>query len=455
MTARILVIDDIEPNARFLEARLTAEYFDVSIALNGRDGLAIALAERIDLVLLDVMMPDMSGFDVCSALKADPRTAHIPVIMVTALDHPHDRVRGLESGADDFLTKPVSETALVTRVKSLVRLKMMTDELSVRAIAMQSVGFDSSAIFAEASGIGGRILVLEDRENSIRQVRQATREPSWTVEITSDVDAATKLAMEAEFDLLILSLTLKSGDGLRLCTKMRNLDGLRHAPILLITDETETPRLMRALDVGVNDYVIRPIDPNELRARVRTQLRRRQYAARLRDTVATAVELAITDPLTKLYNRRYLDTHLKAVVGRAASTSKPACVLIFDIDHFKSVNDNFGHDVGDAVLRDFSDRLRRGVRGIDLVARYGGEEFVVVMPETDAGFAAMIAERLRLEVEMTPFTVSGNTLPVTVSIGIAEWTGPDDTPKAIMRRADLALYSAKHAGRNRVVASAA
>ena len=273
------------------------------------------------------MMPDMSGFDVCAALKADARTAHVPVIMVTALDQAEDRVKGLECGADDFLTKPVSDVALVTRVKSLVRLKMVTDELALRAAAMQSVGQSSVDLFAENADIGGRILVVDDRENSTGRIRQALKR-RFEVEITADpADAPRSRRRRSDFDLLIVSLTLAAGDGLRLCSQIRSIDRLRQTPVLLITDADETPALMRALDLGVNDYIIRPIDIMELRARVRTQLRRKRYAERLRDMVSSAVELAVTDPLTGLYNRRYLDAHL--AVGRRArrrdARSRSAC----------------------------------------------------------------------------------------------------------------------------------
>ena len=454
MTARILIVDDLPANLRLLEARLQAEYFDVRTALSGRAALDLIGAERIDLVLLDVMMPDMTGFEVCSALKADPGTAHIPVVMVTSLDQTEDRVKGLESGADDFLTKPVSDIALVTRVKSLLRLKTVTDELSLRAAAMQSVGFNAADIFAEPEG-RARILVVDDRENSTRAVRHALG-GRFDLEVTADPLRALTDAEAQDFDLLIVSLSLAAGDGLRLCAQIKAIDRLRQVPILLVTDADETAQLMRALEIGVNDYIIRPVDMNELRARVRTQLRRKRYAEQLRETVSSAVELAITDPLTGLYNRRYLDTHLRSVIARAAATEKPACVLLFDIDHFKGINDTYGHDAGDDVLKDFAERLRRGVRGIDLVARYGGEEFILVMPETDSGFAATVAERLRQDVEKVLFSTSqGEELPVTVSIGLAEWHGAQDNAEALIRRADQALYAAKRAGRNRVVASAA
>src|SRR6201991_1115925 len=172
MTARILVVDDVPANVKLLEARLTAEYFDVATAMSGAEGLAMCERAQCDIGLLDVMMPQMDGFEACRRLKANPATHHIPVVMVTALDQASDRVKGLEAGADDFLAKPVSDVVLIARVRSLVRLKMMTDELRMRAVTSREIGIENPAREAIAdTGKGGRVLVVEDRKGSYERLR--------------------------------------------------------------------------------------------------------------------------------------------------------------------------------------------------------------------------------------------------------------------------------------------
>ncbi|MDQ0327257.1 two-component system cell cycle response regulator [Rhodopseudomonas julia] len=454
MTARILVVDDVAANVRLLEARLQLDYFDVRTALSGEAALEIASRERLDLILLDVMMPGLSGFDVCKALKNQAETADIPIIMVTALDSAEDKVKGLRCGADDFLTKPVSEIELLTRVRSLVRLKSVTDELNLRAAAMQSVGVDTRAIFTSPQLKGSRILVVDDRESSTRHLRKALGRDVDADFVTTAPEALAAVETSI-YDLLIVSLSLSGQDGLRLCSQIKSIDHLRYVPILIVTDPDESAKLRRALEFGINDYIVRPLDEAELRARVTTQLRRKRYSDRLRSMVTNAVELAITDPLTGLHNRRYLDSHLVSLLSRSVEHGKPVSILLFDIDFFKSINDRYGHDAGDDVLREFSTRLRKGVRGIDLIVRFGGEEFLVVMPETGIEHAVQIAERLRGDVEAEPFTTrEGQKLPVTVSIGLSRLEGPEDTPGKLIKRADKALYEAKAAGRNRVAQAA-
>jgi len=457
MTARILVVDDVAANVKLLEARLSAEYFSVVTATGGHEALAICERAECDIVLLDVMMPDMDGFEVCRSLKSNPVTQHIPVIMVTALDQASDRVKGLEAGADDFLTKPVSDVALIARVRSLVRLKMMTDELRMRAVTSKEIGIENPAREAVAeTGKGAHILLVDDRKTSYDRLAPVLA-TEHTVDVEPDPAEAVFRIAEGNYDVLMISLGLDNYDGLRLCSQARSLERTRNTPILCVAAAEDTPRLMRGLEIGVNDYLIRPIDKNEMLARVRTQVRKKRFSDRLRDNVQASIEMAVTDGLTGLHNRRYMETHVTTLVEQAAARGKPLSVLVLDIDYFKSINDTHGHDAGDDVLREFSLRLKKSIRGIDLACRYGGEEFVVVMPETDMGVAAAVAERVRRGIATEPFPISQGTklAEVTISVGIAALTSPTDSAADILKRADQALYRAKRDGRNRVVADAA
>jgi two-component system cell cycle response regulator len=220
----------------------------------------------------------------------------------------------------------------------------------------------------------------------------------------------------------------------------------------LIADDGDMPRLAKGLDLGANDYVIRPVARNELLARARTQIRRKRLQDRLKENYRRSLSLALTDELTGLYNRRYALVHLDEQLARVNQGADGMALLVIDVDHFKRVNDTHGHDAGDDVLRQLAARLQNGVRNFDLVARLGGEEFVVIMPEANLGFAAKAADRLRQSVAAEPFTItaSGKELPVTISLGvtIAE---PGDDRARLLKRADDALYAAKAAGRNRAI----
>jgi two-component system cell cycle response regulator len=452
----VLIVDDIPTNVRLLEARLVAEYYEVLTASSGREALAICERAEIDIVLLDVMMPEMDGFEVCALLKANPRTHHIPVLMITALDQPSDRVRGLDVGADDFLTKPVDDVQLMARVKSLVRLKNLTDELRTRAQTSQQIAVEDAIRAMDAiSAEGGKILIIDSDPRSAERVRGYLAASHAVDVLANPADAVFQLTGN-DYELVVVSMALGEFDPLRVCSQMRTLEHCRTLPIILMAEEADRPRVMRGLDLGVNDFIMRPVERNELAARVRTQIRRHRYAVELRESVNHTLALAVTDELTGLYNRRYFERHLSIMLDKAREQDRDMAVMLIDMDFFKAVNDTYGHNIGDAVLREFALRLRRNIRGVDLACRYGGEEFVVLMPDTDYRQAQGVAERVRMAVAERSFEIGGNRgLTVTVSAGLALNEGETDTPEIIMKRADVALYRAKRGGRNRVVFDAA
>jgi two-component system cell cycle response regulator len=450
MTARILIVDDIPANLRLLEAKLAAEYYQVAAAESGLEALELARQWQPDLVLLDVMMPGMDGYECCAALKADPATQHIPVVMVTALGDAQERLHGLQVGADDFLTKPVEYETLLVRTRSLVRLKRLLDEWRGRAETARALGLDCGK--PAPSIAGARALVVDDWDYGARAVESAlARDGVITARARSRGETAA-LTTAVRFDLIVLSLSLAEEDALALAADLRAAEATQDIPLLLVTEPNLRARVLRGFDLGANDWVLRPLDENELRARARNQIRRKLYQDRLRADLGRALEQALTDPLTGLYNRRYLMRHLNGLL----TTSPPAAlaVLMVDIDHFKAINDRHGHGVGDRTLQRVAESLRARTRAFDTLARVGGEEFVLVMPGAGLAEALVAAERLRADIERLPLEASPRgSCAVTISIGVAASQGQAVAAQALLDQADGALYAAKRSGRNRVMAA--
>ena len=448
MTARILIVDDVPANTRLLQAKLVDEYYQVAAAQDGFEALRLALSWQPDLILLDVMMPGMDGYQTCRRLKSENATAHIPVVMVTALGDPSERLHGLEVGADDFLTKPVEYDTLLARLRGLLRLKRLLDEWRVRSETAAALGLSSSAR-VEFSVVGARALVIDDWDLGALILQDAlAREGIIPTRARSEAEAL-ELSDTISFDLIVLSLSIAGDDPLRLASRLLAERATQGIPLLLVAEQEQNRRLLRGFDLGANDWVLRPVDENELRVRARNQIRRKFYQDRLRADLGHALELALTDPLTGLYNQRYLLRHLGGLI--AAGQPAGLAALMIDIDHFKSVNDRWGHSAGDQALRQVAETLRNRTRVFDSLARYGGEEFVVVMSGASTSDAVRAAERLRTSIQAIAFLPDGiNPHPLTVSIGLSRSTRPNLTSAALLEAADRALYRAKDKGRNRV-----
>jgi two-component system cell cycle response regulator len=453
LSARILVVDDLEANRRLLQAKLTAAYYEVIFAQRGEEAVQLAKRARPDLILLDVMMPGgIDGYEACRRLKAQPETSHIPVVILTTLDDRENKVRGLEAGAEEFLTKPIDDIQLMARVKSLLSLKVVTDELRAREASgkrMGVIGEDPSAAPTEPQRPRGNVLIVGDNATEIKAVRGALSTEHRVSELAADPGGDPP-------DLLVVAASSRAFDGLRIIARMRSSELTRHLPILAIVESDDRARALRALELGAHDIIARPIDEDELVARARTLVRRKRSMDALRAKLDQSLELAITDQLTGLYNRRFMDAQLASLVQRAQCGGDTLAVMAIDIDHFKRCNDTFGHAVGDDVLREFSARVATNVRPSDLACRMGGEEFLVIMPRTSGDIACIAAERLRRVICSAPFRTPRLALPleVTASIGVATFE-PDDTPDALVQRADEALYESKRAGRNRVTGKTA
>ncbi len=457
MTGRILIVDDRMANLGVLEAKLVSEYFDVTTATSGQKALDLVNQQPPDIILLDVMMPDMDGYKVCEILKKNPQTAHIPVIMVTALGDIKDRIRGLQAGADEFLTKPVNDLQLFSRVRSLIRLKVLMDSLKVQRMASSGLGIPEEQLVAfptDDQVHGVRIACLIEDDLLREKIETFLKADKHNLSFFSRVESFVQVLDTRKYDMALLPLTFRGEETLRLCSQVRSRQATRHLPIVMIAQESQEKALAKALDIGVNDYLVEPIEPNELRLRIRTQAKRLLYQKLLRLSHEKSMDLSLTDELTKLYNRRYFNAHLDALLQMESKQGGASCLMVIDIDHFKSINDTFGHDQGDKVLVEVARLLQTNTRDSDLVARLGGEEFVVVVDNATLGTGLRIAERLRRTVENKSFPlIQGGTMNLSISIGITVSLVGNTTftRDQMLKAADIALYQAKHAGRNRTV----
>lgn len=451
MTGRVLVVDDIPINQRLLAARLTAEYYEVQCASSGPEALEMMAARHPDVVLLDVMMPGMTGFEVCEKIKASEDFGHVPVVMVTALDSIEDRVRGLEAGADEFLSKPVNDVALLTRVRALTRLKRILDELKLREATDDEHGVRDS--IAEISGDGGGWLAVNLRGADLDGLEEAASMCGASLKTVNDDATAVEFITAGDAELVVLEV---SGDidGLRLTSRLRAHPDTRNVPILLIGDSWETELMFKGLELGASDYACRPVDHAELVARIRLQMKRFRFHEQLRDQHRANRTLATRDPLTGAYNRRYFNDHFTRLLKHGYESGQPTALIMADLDHFKHINDDNGHQAGDAVLQEVMRRFGRLTRASDMIARLGGEEFAIVSPASEIGIASRVAERLRRSIADEPFLIdSKKNLRVTCSFGVAT-AEEDEALDDVIARADAALYAAKASGRNCVVAAA-
>ncbi len=452
MTARILVVDDNAANRALLHAKLTAEYYTVTCVSSGEAALESVRESAPDVILLDVMMPGMNGHEVCRRLKTDSRLSHIPVVMVTALDTPEEMVQGLECGADDFLTKPLDDLALFARVRSLVRLKRVLDEWRLRQ--PEALGDAGGEALADEPVDEARLLLLTASADVRRAIDAAARALCHQVRCASGLSGEDVAAATRGFDLILADLSCPSTDALRLCSEVRSDEASRHVPFVLIGERAQREQLFKGLDLGANEYLLCPLNRNEVTARLATQVRRHRLQQRIQSRHRASLDQAMHDALTGLYNRHYMQRHLPRLHARAQDSGRPLALIVCDLDHFKAVNDRYGHAAGDAVLTAVAARLTAGVRAPDMVTRFGGEEFIVLLPDTDLEAASGTAERLREAIAALPVDLPcGASISVTGSFGVSTVLWDESTTEAAICRADAALYRAKRQGRNRVVAS--
>ena len=506
MGGKILIVDDVATNRIVMKVKLTAAGYLPVVAADGTSCLALAKAQAPALILLDCNLPDMPGTEVLRQLRADPQTRRVPVVVLSARQGPAARIAAFQAGADDFLVKPIDDQTLLARIRSLMRadgalsgLSMGFDshagaadldltDLGFADLGRPDLGFadldlplrtpslpspspplPSMSGLAEApapfqptdstAALPGTIALVMQRPETALFLRRnlASKLTSRVISLTAEAALANALAEGPTPDLFVIEADLPlQGGGLRLMSDLRSRAATRDARFALYRTTPEDASAAMAFDLGADDLIDADTAAQEIALRLQRLLSLKQQADRLRLSVTDRLRLAMIDPLTGLHNRRYGLARMQAIAEAAQTSGAIFAVLVADIDQFKSVNDRFGHAVGDAVLVQVAERLRQNLRAGDLLARIGGEEFLIALPDIALAEARSIAERLCSMMSDAPFDIGqGRALPVTLSIGLAISEGgcapahPDSVTE-IVDRADRALMRSKAAGRNQV-----
>lgn len=456
MAGHILIADDMASNRVLIKAVLAAARYSVTLAPDYSAARDLARDLRPDLAIVSIGSGRAEALALISDLKALPVTQGIEVVaMCNSVHGPEGgelRRAALEAGADDVMERRSSQTLILSRIRSLLRQRNRDSDLFTHGMAPEPPGFAAPATaFEPPRHIA---LITRDRAAGGALQQQVATQLRDRIDVLSPDEFFEQSQTGAQADVFVIEIGETSrAEDLAGIVELRSRAGGATAGIIVIVPPDDTETAGTALDLGADDTVMRPVDPAELVLRLRNRLRRKSRADRLRRQLSDGLRLAMIDPLTGLYNRRYALPQLASLAQSAAEHDHCFSVMVVDIDRFKEVNDQHGHSAGDAILVEVARRITATIRSEDLAARFGGEEFLVVMPNTCAEFAGAAAERLRRAVESDLFSLPGGEtrLQLTISVGVAVCsTSAAGSPQAIIDVADQALYTAKADGRNQV-----
>jgi len=457
--ARVLVVEDDPCSGRLLQANLTSAGHFVTIVTCALEAQEVALRQPLDLVLCDICLPSMDGIELTRWFRAQAATADVPILLITSSDDGRILSRGLDAGADDFLTKPVNWAELRARIQSLLRSQFFTEELRAQEEAASSFGLaaelPASTPYTDGAARPsvGSILIVEDNLQEVRLLEAHLQEIGHPIRVVHDVRSALDYLAQEVPALVILDLILPDQSGYQLIEHMKQESRWDRVPILVVSGMADVHDRVKALKDGADDFILKGFERIEFDARVRRLLRLKRHWDQLSARCNQALRLAITDSLTGLYTHGFLQESLQRHLAFARRHDRPLSLLFADIDHFKQINDRHGHSAGDEVLKSIAQTLCHIMRRGDVIVRYGGEEFVALLPHTSRAEAHKLAERVRAEIASQSIgirTADQRGLRVTLSIGVAGFPEDACDAEALLQHADEAMYQAKQAGRNAV-----
>jgi two-component system cell cycle response regulator len=451
---RILIVDDEPVNVKVLAAKLSSAKYEVIRAYSGKEALEKVADTSPEIILLDIMMPEMDGYEVTRILKADPKTSHIPIIIVTALSDTNDKLKAIDAGAEEFISKPVNNTELIARIKSMLRLRQYREQLDIRSHSEESFVCPTSQKGPfEAPTDGPLVLLVEDNESDAKLIKSHLHGQPYRLDVVSDGEEALLRAEREKVDLVLVDIMLPGIDGFEVCRRLRKMEQARNIQIVIITSLNDLENKLRGIELGADDFLVKPINCRELTSRINILLKKKAYMDTLTFNYESVLNSAIIDGLTGLYNTFYFKRFLDHEIKRSLRHKYPVSLVMIDIDDFKHHNDSFGHPAGDMILKELARVIRSNTREIDLPVRYGGDELAIVLPYCDSENALTVVKRIREAFASHAFSQDAPVDPgsVTLSIGIALCPTDASTVEELIDKADKMLYKAKNAGKDKIV----
>jgi two-component system cell cycle response regulator len=443
--SKILIIDDSDISANQISKQLVSQYFDVLRIDSRADSIQVIRDDIFKAVIVDAMLVNEQAFSICRSIKEN--FPQMPVFIVSPIYSIDAKIKTLQSGAEDYIAKPFNLDLFVTRLRYAIKTKDELDQLIARNKNSDlTLLTNNSMIFANTN-----IILIDDDIAEANYIKEILSGKIASLHIVETINELTE-NMISESEVIIASGYLVNHFGVEICSKIKNDPRFNEKSFMLLVEQDDETLLNESYKAGINEFATTPLNAEAFLIKLRRLLNITYFKKQLLGKLISELNLAIIDPLTGLYNRRHFDNKTTHLISKQQANNIPCALMIADIDKFKSVNDTYGHLIGDQVLIETSKRLKEIVSDIGSVYRFGGEEFVVLLENATLQQATNIAEKIRMRIAGTEFKITAKPydIPVTISIGVTSLYKEDLKINNLIERADQALYQAKNSGRNKV-----
>lgn|GEM_PF-5274200 len=477
MSIRVLIVDDNKIDLQLLSYHLSKEYFSIFHVHDGQSAIDEIDITQPDVILMDVLMPQMDGFQATSYLKTHPHYMHIPIIIITTLDEKQDKIHGLKIGADDFITKPINVPILVTKLRSLAKSKILIESLQLHnKIEDSTTNYDEYNIpqFTDKS----KIMIIDDAQSINESTMQLLAEYNLIIDtqhshntaidkLLNDINtnASTEYIQNSghkPYHLIILCQR-RIEALLSLASKINSNKILRDIPIIALIDQAnnnmKNSLLTDMLNVGIQDYMILPPDKDELAVRCITQIKKHKLTTEIQRLHTNRIKQAYLDHLSNAYNRKYCEEYIRKIIKNSSSNNiSSTFFILLDIDNFKMINDKYGHASGDDIIIELPKRISRHINNVGICARWGGDEFAIILHDVTTDKALSITKKIMNSIRTEKFhlthyhpdSYSDLYIAITCSMG-GGFIYNNESSNELVSRVDKCLYRAKENGKNNIV----